>query len=235
MGTGCSKCNKTGWIKVAKDGNEYLKKCSCLKHDRVIKKSERSNIPPRFIGFELNSFFPVEGFDSQKRVLQLVTKFIDTFPVVEKGILFQGDTGVGKTRLLSSIATALYKKNENIDIYYADWNEIVREMKSGESHQQRDFSKINGIIERMSNADLLLFDEIGASDPSQWVRDNIYFVINNRYNNSRITLFASNYGDESINGKQTLKDRIGDRIRSRIYAMADSINIKGPDYRKKYE
>ncbi len=231
----CDICHDTGWIKVKKNGNEYLKKCDCVKNDLLIKKSETSNIPKRFIGMELKGYYPVEGYDSQKKVKLLVKEFINDFPAVEKGILFQGNTGVGKTRLLSTIATELFNKNSQLDIFFVDWNEVIRIMRSGESHTFRDFPQINMLIARMTNTDLLLFDEIGASEPSRWVQDNIYYIINNRYNNNKITLFASNYLDKGVDGKPTLQDRIGDRIRSRIFAMAKSVIIKGPDYRQIYE
>lgn len=231
----CDKCSDTGWIKIEKNGNEYLKKCECIKNDILIKKSELSNIPPRFIGMELKGYFPVKGYDSQKKVKLLVEEFIKDFPAVEKGLIFHGNTGVGKTKLLSSIANELFGKNENIDVYYVDWNEVIRDMRSGESHSFRDFSQINILITRMTNTDLLLFDEIGASEPSQWVRDNIYYIINSRYNNNKTTLFATNYLDKSNDGKLTLKERVGDRIRSRIFEMAKSVVIQGPDYRQIYE
>jgi DNA replication protein DnaC len=81
--------------------------------------------------------------------------------------------------------------------------------------------------------DLLLFDEMGASRPSPWVEDNIYYVINKRYNGSRITVFASNFFDQNTKpDEETLAQRIGERIRSRLYEMADSVDIRGLDYRE---
>jgi DNA replication protein DnaC len=109
---------------------------------------------------------------------------------------------------------------------------MVRLMKSGESHSYRDFSMINELIEKLTNTSLLLMDELGASEPSQWVRDNIYYVINHRYNRKKITLFATNYFDSPSGDNPTLRERIGDRIRSRIYETAKSYVMKGLDYRE---
>jgi DNA replication protein DnaC len=79
----------------------------------------------------------------------------------QKGLLIQGPVGVGKTRLLCSIANALIKKFKTIDVYYIDWNDLVREMRSGESHATRDFFSINELMNKLIAADLLLFDELG--------------------------------------------------------------------------
>ena len=50
----------------------------------------------------------------------------------------------------------------------------------------------------MLTVELLLFDELGASRPSPWVEDNIYYLINRRYNDNRVTVFASNFFDQKI-------------------------------------
>ena len=79
---------------------------------------------------------------------------------------------------------------------YIDWNDLTREMRSGEDTSNRDFSNIGQLIQRLAMVELLLFDELGASRPSPWVEDNIYYLINRRYNDNRITLFASNFFDK---------------------------------------
>ncbi len=71
----------------------------------------------------------------------------------------------------------------------------MREMRSGEDYSSRDYSSIGQLIQRLTTVELLLFDELGASKPSPWVEDNIYFLINRRYNDNRVTIFASNYLD----------------------------------------
>jgi DNA replication protein DnaC len=135
---------------------------------------------------------------------------------------------------MCSIANELFKKFKTIDIYYIDWNELVREMKSGEDHSSRDFFSINQLMSRLISADLLLFDELGGSKSSEWVQDNIYHMFNKRYNNKKLTVCASNYLEKSLNEQETLAQRIGVRIRSRLYEMTEAFEIKGNDYRRQY-
>ncbi|MCP5107192.1 MAG: ATP-binding protein [bacterium] len=160
---------------------------------------------------------------------------IDNYPGGVKGLLLQGKVGVGKTKLLCSIATELLKKIESIDIFYIDWNDLIREMRSGEGHASRDFEVINQLIYRLSTVDLLLFDELGASRMSPWVLDNVYYLFNKRYNNQKITVCATNYFDQSAGNQETLTQRIGERIRSRLYEMTDIIAVGGKDMRKEYQ
>lgn len=228
----CPKCSDTGWEKIKKDGKEFLKKCSCQSDTNYINRCGKANIPPRFIGSELDALIVKENNKNLSQVIKNMKKFVTDFPGVQEGILLQGNTGVGKTRILCSIGSEIIRKSPLSDIYYIDWNDMVREMKSGESHTFRDFSLINETINRMTQTDLLIMDELGSSQPSQWVSDNIYYVLNYRYNRQKITLFATNYPDETSDGSPTLRDRVGDRIRSRIYEMAKPNLLYGIDYRQ---
>lgn len=236
MNKDCQICQGTGWVVKKKGKTEYAKKCQCQSADIFLLKSENANIPPRFRSHELKAYFPNNANPSQKKAKKIVEKFIEDYPAVGgKGLLLQGYTGVGKTRLLCSIATELIMKIKELDIYYIDWNDLVREMRSGEDFSTRNFSQINQLINKLSRVDLLLFDEIGASKVSPWVHDNIYFLFNQRYNNERLTVCATNYFDKSADGKESLTQRIGERIRSRLFEMTRIVEIGGSDYRQEYE
>lgn len=232
----CSICNDTGWKLVIKNDREFAQKCECQASDIYITIGQKANIPRRFIGCELKAYMPQDGNSTQKKAKKVAGEFIDDYPVVKenKGLLFQGPVGVGKTRLLCSIADGLIKKFNTIDIYYIDWNDLVREMRSGESHDTRDFFSINELMNKLISVDFLLFDELGASKLSEWVQDNVYHIFNKRYNNQKLTVCATNYLDKPGNSQETLAQRVGSRIRSRLYEMTETYEIKGTDYRKRY-
>ena len=231
----CSICGGSGWVLNREKGRETAFPCQCRRNDIQSLKVVGANIPPRFVGVEVKGFFPDKNCPTQKRAKEMTEKFIHDYPAVgDKGLFFQGGTGLGKTRMLCSIGNQLIKE-KNIDVFYIDWNDLVREMKSGEDHSSRDFSNIDQLIGKLITVELLLFDEIGASRPSPWVEDNIYFIINKRYNESRITVFASNFYDEKTKiDEETLGERLNERIRSRLFEMANSVEIKGPDYRRQH-
>jgi len=211
---------------------EIARPCKCRQNEMQILNANNSNIPSRFLGTELKSYFP-ENNKSQAKAKKAAEKFIADFPTNATGLLFQGGTGVGKTRLLCCIGNQLIKE-KNVEVAYIDWNDLAREMKSGEDAASRDFANISQLIQRLAQINLLLFDELGASRPSPWVEDNIYYLINRRYNEKRLTIFASNFFDKKIGSDETLSERIGIRIRSRLFEMACSVEIMGADYRHKY-
>jgi DNA replication protein DnaC len=182
----------------------------------------------------LESYYPDSSNTSQKRAKKIVQKFIDDYPGVEKGLLLQGSIGLGKTQLLCSIAAELMRKDEKIDVYYIDWNDLVREMRTGEDFSTRDFAGINNLMTKLVKVELLLFDELASSHVSQWVSDYIYYLINKRYNNKKMTVFATNFYDKTYKSNtETLEQRMGSRLRSRLYEMAQAVEVRGADFRQK--
>lgn len=235
MENGCKYCQGTGWVIKKNKGTEFAVVCKCQKPDIFLSKCEKANIPARFIAHDLRGYFPQDSNPSQIKAKKIVKKFIDDYPGVEKGLLLQGSIGLGKTRLLCSIATEFLRRVESFDVFYIDWNDLVREMRSGEDHSTRDFLAINQLINKLSKVSVLLFDELGGSKVSPWVSDNIYYLFNKRYNNKRITVCATNFYDNPSDGRESLTQRIGDRIRSRLFEMTMVVEICGDDYRQRYE
>ena len=89
------------------------------------------------------------------------------------------------------------------------------------------------VLQPVLEANVLVLDELGANKPTDWVRETISHIINCRYNDKKLTIFTSNYLDVTHNHKEeSLTDRIGVRLRSRLYEMCREIEIYGEDFRK---
>lgn len=88
-------------------------------------------------------------------------------------------------------------------------------------------------------------DELGASKPSEWVWDTIGHILNTRYNDRRTTIITTNYANAAPLGfgmevtpiraalrEETLGDRIGERMRSRLQEMCVPVEMQGKDFRQ---
>ena len=178
----CTICNDSGYILKIFDGREYAIKCECAKKDINFSRAKKANIPLRFLGAGLEHYYPVQGNISQKKIIKIASKFVNDYPAVGgKGLLFQGSVGVGKTRILCSIASELIEKKQ-VDLYYIDWTELVKEMRSGEDNTDRDFMAINQLLQKLVSVELLILDELGASSVSKYVYDNIDHEVKYIYN-----------------------------------------------------
>ncbi|MBA4185491.1 MAG: DNA replication protein DnaC, partial [Acidobacteria bacterium] len=86
------------------------------------------------------------------------------------------------------------------------------------------------------DAEVLVLDEIGASKPTDWVRDTMAHIINMRYNDKKLTIFTTNYLDERRAEKdETLEDRVGVRLRSRLFEMCKTVSMSGEDFRRTFD
>jgi DNA replication protein DnaC len=103
------------------------------------------------------------------------------------------------------------------------------------------------ILEPIRNTEILVLDDMGASKPSVWVLDIIGLVLNARYNERRVTILTTNYFDErpaapaprlpsgervKVVKEDSLEERIGARMRSRLYEMCRTVEVFAPDFRR---
>lgn len=82
------------------------------------------------------------------------------------------------------------------------------------------------LLEDLTEMDVLILDDLGAERPTDWVRERLYLVINQRWQTQRITLMTSN---ESLDQLETA---IGARTLSRLVGDAVLLILNGADYRQ---
>ena len=105
-----------------------------------------------------------------------------------------------------------------------------------DSFNPNTFTSELSVLNPVLKADVLVLDELGASKPTDWVRDTMANIINTRYNDKKLTIFTTNYLDERRAEKdETLEDRIGVRLRSRLYEMCKTVSISGEDFRRTFD
>ncbi|MFZ4986936.1 MAG: ATP-binding protein [Blastocatellia bacterium] len=228
----CQYCHGTGWEIIAGAG---ACPCRCRQADRIDRLLASSRIPRRYENCTFANFHPQgdnytvdEVFRSQSHALNDAQKLAREFPVFDLGILFMGPCGVGKTHLAVSTIRALIEKGVRCLFY--DFRDLLKEIQ--DSYNPVSNATELRVLEPVYLADVLVLDELGASKPTDWVRDTMTQIINTRYNDRKVTIFTTNYLDEPANpAEETLTDRVGVRLRSRLHEMCKVVRIKGTDYR----
>jgi DNA replication protein DnaC len=230
-GETCPVCFGTG-MQIVQDG---ARRCDCQAKDQRQRLFEIARIPPRYQHCSIHNFFNVEHETSKYLALDWSRKFIEEYLETGRedgrGLLFIGPVGVGKTHLAAAILRELIQHYGVRGLFY-QFGVLLKEIQN--SYNPVSQTSELGVLQPVFDADVLVLDELGASKPTDWVRDTMMQIINTRYNDKRITIFTTNYRDERSNDKaETLEDRIGSALRSRLYEMCKPVVIEGEDYRKR--
>jgi DNA replication protein DnaC len=140
--------------------------------------------------------------------------------------------GVGKTHLAVSILKGLTERGFSCLFY--DFGTLLKEIQ--DSYSMTAQASEMSVLMPVLTTDILVLDELGASKPTDWVRDTLAHVINTRYNEKKFTIFTTNYLDtRPTDREETLEDRIGVRVRSRLYEMCRTVPMDGQDYRRTFD
>ena len=228
--------------------------CECSEAERASRSLARARMPRRYEHCDFENFESdvwgggPEGAAWDRSLAQaklVVQAFAQNYPASgETGLLLMGPCGVGKTHLAVSALRELMVRGHEARFY--DYRELLKELQA--SYDPDHPVSEMGVLEPVLKAEVLLVDDIGASKPSPWALDTMGHILNKRYNENRVTLLTTNYLDRAEaelaistmpSGQkvtppreETLVDRLGQRVRSRLYEMCRTVEIFAPDYRR---
>ncbi len=242
----CPRCGGAG-VRILPNpsGGNTLETCECQVEQRVARLMKRAGIPTRYEHCSLDSYeasFP--GADHSLAAAHLMARrFVDGYPATTsgRGLLLTGSIGVGKTHLAVGILQALIVE-KSVHGLFCDYRELLKEIQN--SYNPQVAVTEMEILQPVFDAEVLVLDELGAAKPTDWVWDTVALVLNTRYNDKRTTLITTNYADlppggvTASNGagrgprEETLGDRIGERMRSRLAEMCVLVEMRGKDFRQ---
>jgi DNA replication protein DnaC len=245
----CPLCAGTGWKEVQVNPRR-VSRCDCqvgLRTDRLLAQAR---IPARYEHCELSNFEP--DYDGANRSLisakLMAGRFVEEYPLDEnQGLLLVGSIGVGKTHLAVGLLKELIAQRGVPCLFY-DYRELLKEIQNSynASVQTTEMEVLRPVFE----TEVLVLDELGAVKPTEWVWDTVSHILNTRYNDRRTTIITTNYPDAPPGGmvrrdssqaqlarsaarEETLGDRIGERMRSRLGEMCRKVEMQGEDFRQR--
>lgn len=250
----CPQCQGTGWKPVETDGVRRVVPCECQHAEQIRHLIARARIPRRYEQCAFENFHirknPVTGQSnpSLAKAKLYAERFVEEYPT-DFGLLFVGPTGVGKTHLAVAILCELMTR-KNVDCLFYDFRELLKEIQ--DSYNPVSQSSEWRILQPVLDAEVLLLDELSASNPTDWVKETLSHLINSRYNQKKVTLITTTlpFG-ESPSGGAAAKGRsvrapsgeaipdvdrtlnqLGVTLRSRLYEMCKLVEITSDDFRR---
>ncbi|HEX9636610.1 MAG TPA: ATP-binding protein [Acidobacteriota bacterium] len=230
----CPRCGDTGWTLVEIEGVQRAARCDCFVERRRQRLIQKAGFPRRYLHCSFDKFNTKWQAGSPdlnlQKALQLSRDFVGDYPDVKAGLMYLGPCGVGKTHLAIATGRALIL-DKGAEVRFYDFRDLLREIQ--DSYNPESTSSELRILQPVIDCEVLILDELGAKKPTEWVKDTVTHLLTNRYNERRITIITSNYVDQPPQpAAEKLEDRIGTRLRSRLYEMCRDVVIDAKDYRQ---
>ncbi len=223
-------------------------RCECLERQIGEKYARAIQLPPTFLHATLKSIVTEGRGDSIAAAHRASMSYVREWlpgPNVG-GLLFHGPVGTGKTHLSVAILRNLVqlKGARCLFVDFRDLRKPVQGSYSGEGTSEAR------LLAPVWAADVVVLDELGAMRSTEWVSDTLERIVGERYNRGLSTIITTNYpmrGPATIHAVdspkgyaraaqdavrvETLGDRVGARMFSRLQQMCRTVPVEGTDYR----
>lgn len=204
----CKKCKDEGFI------NGLM--CSCMKNMlrqecyKQLNKSSALSLSS-FESFKLE-YYPENSQKRMKNILEFCKNYSKKFNKNSPGLLFTGNTGLGKTHLSLSIAREVI--NSGFGVIYSTSQNIISQL------EREKFKNINNLSQNTERhfieCDLLIIDDLGTEFSSPFSEACIYNIINSRSILNKPIIISTNFGMKEFEkkyGESTVSRIIGNNIR----------------------
>jgi DNA replication protein DnaC len=201
------------------------------------RRLSQAQVPLRYADRDFEGFYcDPEKHPRQAGALARCIEYVEEFPAVERGLLLVGRCGVGKTHLSVAVLKALVLE-KGIQGRFVDEAELLRRLQYSYGPDSPDTER--EVMIPLMESDLLIWDDLGTGRPTEWVRETTRMVLNYRYTNRKHTILTTNWplrveprnASLGRSAEQTLEERIGTRMFSRLMEMCEVLEVDGPDAR----
>lgn len=215
-------CEGNGWV-LQEDGTAVPCACRERRIGRALSRGMGTGIPKRFRGV---SFDRKPICDLDPFVLRPVRAFVEDIEAnVEagRGLWFTGDVGTGKTSLAMLVSQASEKVGRSVAVYPV--TRLLAEIRDTYDSDSR--GSYMDLFRRLCSVDLLHLDDLGAEKRTDWVLEQLYAIVNERWQDERSILVTTNILD-----LDELREQVGARTVSRLLEICgDPLPIMGGDLR----
>lgn len=240
MGGVCEVCGKDLTIKTIRIGDESFEvaeRCECkikadeLQRDADVRNSiiqglrYYSGMSKRGLDCTFGGFLSTEQNKDAKIICMDYAKNFHKLGKKKNGLMIMGTYGTGKTHLACAIANELIENQTELI------NKTMQDLLSEIKKSFNEFSN-SSILEDYKTVPLLIIDDMGKEQSTEWSISTIYDIINGRYENYLPTIITTNFNSQKL--KQELGNgSVAEALVDRLYEMCIPVIIGGGSWRVK--
>jgi DNA replication protein DnaC len=213
-------CDGSGFL--IDEATNTARDCTCrpLRVSRTKARRLEARLPKRYRDVAFERAPVVDMPDTVVREVRRYVRAVDRNLDEGRGIWFVGDVGTGKTTLAMLVSKAAIEAGRSVAIYSLPrLLGVLREAMNTEDGLQR-------LVDDLSEVDLLHLDDLGAERATEWVLEQLYAIVNARYEEQRSLVITTNLEEHE------LVEQLGPRIVSRIAEVCgEPVLMKGENKR----
>jgi DNA replication protein DnaC len=220
-------CDGSGWILGPED---VARPCECRESQRGRRRARgvASAIPRRYRGvsFDRPPVSDMARDPAHSTVVEAVREYCEAISerlAEGRGLWLMGDVGTGKTTLAMLVSKAAAEAGRAVAIYSLP--RLLARIRRTYDAEAGEDSYLD-FFERLTSVDLLHIDDLGAEKSSDWVLEQLYAIVDERYEMERSMVVTTNLDQDE------LERQIGPRTVSRLVEICgDPLPLFGDDRR----
>jgi DNA replication protein DnaC len=218
-------CDGSGFLVDEATNTARDCRCRAARVARARSRSLSTVIPRRYrlVSFDTPPVCDLPA--PQVRVVREFTRRIDEHLDAGRGLWLFGDVGTGKTTLAMLVSRHALEAGRSVAIYSLP--RLLADLRrTFDDDAPQTYTEM---LDRLATVDLLHIDDVGAEQTSSWVLEQLYALINARYEDERSVIVTTN-----ITELEELGNQVGTRTVSRLQEMCEQIPLFGEDARREY-